>query len=321
MDDQTPPPLAVYQPAKKKRPRRGPSPGVQKGIFLIAGIAIGGAIAIATLRFARRPERIVYRTPQSNAVAPAKTGSVERLDSAPVQSAAPGPKPEAGDPKAQAGQQGKAGAQGAKGAAVQPFNPFDGSLAAAMPPREITGHITAGPSVTMPKADATHGGVSQDPAPRESEPIEGLLVTIRLNVGDPNQALQALEGVATKEGGSLIEYDETAASQDPEGAILFVPAAKADEAQKSLAAVGSVVVSDTWTGPSTARLDRIEGPAKDRISDLHIKRQELLVKFLEDAPQIKHIDEDSDRINKSLAALRSHRPGLKTAVLKIKFLD
>ncbi len=178
-----------------------------------------------------------------------------------------------------------------------------------MPPQEITGHIPPNPV-----GDQT----SIQPTP--DQPPKALLVTIRVNVGDPTQAVKAAEAVASKEGGNAIRYDDSALRAEPEGVILFVPAPKADQVEKELGSLGSVVVSEKWSGAAGERIDRIERDANDRLSALHVQRQELLIKFFEDAPPIKHIDEDSDRITKSLAALRAQKQGATIAVFKLKFL-
>ena len=68
-------------------------------------------------------------------------------------------------------------------------------------------------------------------------------------------------------------------------------------------------------------MDRVEGAAQERLSELNLRRQELLVKYYEDAPQIKQIDEDTKRIQKSLGAFRSRRTDSSAAVIVVKFVD
>jgi hypothetical protein len=304
MGEQTPP-LAIYPAPKKKRPpKTGMSLSAQKALFLVAGLAVGGGMVLATLYFAGRPaEKIVYRSPAQNS--PAKP-NLNLTDPALNSTAAP--------PTADKGAESGAVKPGAD---MPPFNPFDGSLASSMPPREINGHITAGPAPSIPDHSVPPAGA---PKPPEPTVPKGLLVMMRLEVGDPNAAVGSLRGLAAKFGGSAIQFDEVASKPEAEGAILFVPAAKADQAEKELARVGGVVVRDAWNGNSADRLDRVEKFAQDRLSDLRVQRQELLVKFFEDAPQVKHIDEDTERINKSIAGLRARKAGSDVAVFKIKFM-
>ncbi|HWA83795.1 MAG TPA: hypothetical protein VG820_10195 [Fimbriimonadaceae bacterium] len=310
------PPLAIYPAPKKPRPPKGgSSDGVQRALFLMVGLIIGGT-AVGLVFLSRHSEpKIVYQAPAGSSppvqslLQQPKTGEPSDLPHTP-------PANQAAKPPADAA---KAPAN-SKPPGIQPFNPFDGSLAAPMPAKEIDGHITAGPGVRLP-AISEGGPSGAGPVAAEAPPTpKGLLLTVRLDVADTNAAVKALQAVASKEGGSAIQFDELAAKPDAEGAVIFVPAAKAGEAEKEIGAVGNVIVSDRWSGPSSDRLDRIEQTAVDHLSDLRVQRQELLIKYFDDAPQIKHIDEDTDRINKCLAALRARRPGADVAVIKVRFL-
>lgn len=284
--------------------RKAPVPAnVQRGFFVLGGIVIGAGIVLATLAFMRpEPPRVIYRSqpagePQAMIQTPVPNGNTpdpaKKVDSA------------------------KPGATPTEQGAVQPYNPFagniGGSFEAAPEPGRVSSRI---PSRFSFNTEAAPRQVPEEP----QSAVRGLLVTVRLDVSDPDGAVRELQGLAGKAGGLAIEFDETAVKESAEGAILFVPATRADEVEKALGSVGGVVATDHWNGSSSNRIDRVESNAQDRISDLHLKRQELLVKYTEDAPQIKHIDEDTDRINKSLGSFRSNRPGMGTAVFKIRFL-
>lgn len=299
------PPLATYPGPKKQRPSKG---GLAERVaFLVIGLVIGGALVTIALR-SRQPEaRVVYQAPPP--VTAPKTPTTQPPDPKDGKATTPVPPAETTKPPAET-----------KPTGIQPFNPFDGSFAAPMPQKEINGHITAGPGVRLP-AVGDGSPISAPPEAADHPTPKGLLVTLRLDVADTNAAVRALQSVASKEGGSAIRFDETAGKPDAEGAVIFVPAAKADEAERAIGAIGGVVVSDRWTGSSSDRLDRIEQAAVDHLSDLHVKRQELLIKYFDDAPQIKHIDEDTDRINKCIAELRSQKQDANMAVIKIRFLS
>jgi hypothetical protein len=280
------------------------SPAVQRALFLLGGVAIGGALVMATLRFAKNEPQVSYaRVPLANSNVPNRTAP-------PIDKKEPHAGTRATEPKKD---------EDAKwDPTKQPFNPFDVRIGPPMPAKEITGHIEQGPM------DSKTPGGNQKPSspvdPPETVTPKGLLVTMRLDVGDPDAAVKALQGIASKVGGSAIRFDESAANSDAEGAIVFVSTDKCEEAAKLIESVGSIVVSDKWTGSSLDRIDRIERLAADRLSDLRMKRQELLIKYFEDAPEVKHLDEDVDRISKCVAALRARKPGPNTAVIKIKFL-
>jgi|GEM_PF-5909875 len=300
------------------------SPGgsSQRGLFLLFGVMLGAAVVLVTLHFAQPTPGKVAELTGTSPSAPIQTSHPNGPPS--TQPSSPGPQtsapPQPANPKP-SGPGGTAGGtpatQSKPGTNAQPFNPFDGSISQTMPPKEISGHITPGAEVTLPNpGDAAN----ITPAPPIESPPKSLLVTIRLDVADPSQAIKDIQAIAAKVSGTAIQFDESATKLDPEGAILFVPAAKEADAEKLVGTVGSLVVSDNWTGPATDRLDKMEEDANNRLSQLHVRRQELLVKYFEDAPQIKHIDEDSDRITKCLASLRAQKPGANTAVIKIKFM-
>lgn len=278
-------------------PRRSANLGLQRALLVALGAIVGAALVLAGLYFARRPERVVYRErPVPSATTPA--------------AATPGPTP--ADKAASPGPTGP-DAPPATTPDKAPSNPPK-----AAPPKGMAGQIGSAPLVVDPGSLPDHAPLvvspeHDDPAPR------GLLLTIRLEVSDPDSAFGALQALAAKNGGTAIRFDENATKSETEGAILLVPAASAESARKGLASIGTVVVSDSWTGPSATRLDRIEADAEARLRELRIQRQELLVRYFEDAPQVRHVDEDAGRISKSLAALHARKPEASTAIIKIRF--
>lgn len=301
------PPLATYPGPKKQRPSKG---GLAERVaFLVIGLVIGGVVVTIALRSRQPDSRVVYQAPPATAPQTSPTQPPDPKTPADVKTTTPAPPTETSKPPAET-----------KPTGIQPFNPFDGSLATPMPPKEINGHITAGPGVRLP-AVGDGSPSTATPEVADHPTPKGLLVTLRLDVADTNATVGALQALASREGGSAIRFDETAGKPDAEGAVIFVPAAKADEAEKAIGAIGGVVVSDRWTGSTSDRLDRIEQAAVDHLSDLHVKRQELLIKYFDDAPQIKHIDEDTDRITKCIAVLRSQKQDANVAVIKIRFLS
>jgi hypothetical protein len=261
---------------------------------------------MATLRFAQRPAQTSYVQVPMKDLAP------------PSSSSTPDPKNDPDPAKKEGGEVPKAEESAKWDPSKQPFNPFDVSLGSTTPPKEISGHIEPGPMTAAPKPGEAKPAPRVDP--QETPTPKGLLVAMRLAISDPEAAVKALQGIASKVGGAAIQFDEMASKPDPEGAIVFVPGDKYDEVAKLIESVGSIVVSDRWTGSSLDRIDRIERSAQDRLSDLRIQRQELLIKYFEDAPQVKHVDEDSARISKCVAAVRARKPGPNVAVIKIKFL-
>lgn len=280
---------------------------MQRGLFLLLGVALGAAVVLTTLHLASVPaEKSASGTTPK--VASLASGTAPVGVQTPPETAPSGPATGSKRPDSQTSPPSPAPADS------PPFNPLVGSIAST-PPKEITGSINPGPTVPLPNPSDTHVTPIDDP-----NPPKGALINLRLDVPDPAAAIKALQALAAKEGGSAIQFDEAAMRSDPEGAILFVPTSKSEDAQRQIGAIGKVVISDTWTGSPPDRLDRVEQVAQNRLGDLHIQRQELLVKFFEDAPQVRHVDEDSDRISKCIASLRAHKPGSNLVVIKIRFV-
>ena len=318
--DEKIPPLATYPPPKTPKANKGTSPI----IFLVAGVVLGGALVLAAVKATNggSDRRLASNTPLQSAKPQVIPN--EPVPAPGASNVEPGPKPGASQPEKKLTDKEKELLAG--GGA---YNPFEGNISVGPPASEMSGHIdSSGPPPVGPGSNGSmktmgnkpFGDDPKVPNPDEETVPRGYLAIIRLDVENPETAVSAIRGVASKVGGAAIQFDETAKRLEPEGAILFVPLAKAEAAQRLLGSVGSVVVSDTWNGSSGARLDKIESEAQSQLSDLRIKRQELLVKYFEDAPQIKHIDEDTERINKCIGALRAQKPGPATAVFKIKFL-
>jgi hypothetical protein len=93
-----------------------------------------------------------------------------------------------------------------------------------------------------------------------------------------------------------------------------------DEVVERVAAVGSTLVRDRWKGSSSARQSRLQDSYRTRIADLRKQRVELLGKYFEDAPTIVHMDEDIDRLTKTLNELKVGRSAEGMAIIKVSLL-
>lgn len=189
-------------------------------------------------------------------------------------------KPDAGKPVA-------TNSASPSGADTSPANPFAGTITGTLPGPDtpILPDIRPGSSL----------GTSQPPV----APAKATLLTI--SRARTSSAKADIVAVAKGLGGSSHSFAEA----DPhggtriEGVILFVPASKLDEA---LAKVGGSV-DGRWSGPATDREDQLIQPYKDRIDALEAKKSELLVKYLEDAPEVREIQDAIDSLTKTMAQL------------------
>lgn len=292
--------------------RRPSSPranlGLQRALFLLLGVALGGGLVLGTLAWARREApRVADRRPPAT-VEP----NLPRGHENAVQNSVP-PKPTADD---------GAPPKGATPLAAKPNpgneGPGNAGPGKAPPPKQISG--------TIPDAPLSSGTSPFNPGPIFVSPDEKAspkttLVDVRLSVSDGDKALSQAQVVAAKAGGVAIQFDEHASEGPATGALLFVPQNRLADAEKALGGVGSIVIKDHWSGTNADRLDRLQGAAESAVSDLRVRRQELLVKYLEDAPQVTLVDQEIERIQRSLSALRAQKASAGTAILKLKFLS
>lgn len=275
--------------------------GLQRALFLLLGVALGGALVLGTLAWARRESpRVVDRRPAATVEPNLPRGHENAIQN-----------PATPKPTAQDGNLPKGGAPVAAGI------PKPG--AAKKPPvKQISG--------TIPDAPLAPGTSPFNPgpifvSPDEKETPKATLVDVRLTVSDGDKAFSQAQVVAAKAGGVAIQFDEHASEGPATGALLFVPQNRLADAEKALSGVGSIVIKDRWSGTNADRLDRLQATAESAVSDLRVRRQELLVKYLEDAPQVTLVDQEIERIQRSLSALRAQKASAGTAIVKLKFLS
>lgn len=273
--------------------------GLQRALFLLLGVALGGGLVLGTLAWARRETpRVADNRPPAATVEPNLPRGDHR---GPSQNPTP-PKPTAQDgtlPK---------GAAAGTAKSNPPKKP---------PVKQISGTIPDAPAAGTSPFNPGPIFVSPD----EKESPKTTLVDVRLSVSDGDKALSLAQVVAAKAGGVAIQFDENASEGPATGALLFVPQNRLADAEKALGGVGSIVIKDHWSGTNADRLDRLQGTAESAVSDLRVRRQELLVKYLDDAPQVTLVDQEIERIQRSLSALRAQKASPGTAIVKLKFLS
>lgn len=184
---------------------------------------------------------------------------------------------------------------------VKPVNPFSGTISPKALPGQLPEPIWS-----------SRGG--------EPAKAKGPLITTRLDVVDPFQAVRSLFIVSGQLGGTALRFDDTANSRDPEGIVLFIPVAKMSQAEIELAKLGSVVISSRTNGTNDERLSKVEEIAKKRISELEELRDRLLVHYLPGANPVQDTLEDLKRVQTSVSDL--HRKPIKEgmAVFWVRFV-
>ena len=302
MNDLTPMKRA---PDPRSEYKLGMSNQTQKGLFLLGGIALGAIIVLVTLHFGSSDETIPKVVVKEVPVGISSTANPKQ----PEQEGSP-TLPETGG--AEATPKDPTGV-------IKPFNPFEGNIS-ALPPREIGGALppSTGPAPTAPPGEKATQTAVTPPAPK---PSGSLLVTVNLSVDQADSSLATLRNLAATNKGTAIQFDESATSDEPEGALLFVPAERAGELEKSLSSAGSIAGLGRWSGTAGGRADRIEATALSRLADLRQKKLLLQEKYFDDAPEVVAVSDEIKRIETSLSTFNAHRAGPNMAIFKISFLD
>jgi hypothetical protein len=209
---------------------------------------------------------------------------------------------------------------------IAPANPFDGPMMVMGLPTELRERIAGDPQALrnpgLPGNRDPEATTRAEPAPTAAG-ADRVLVTLDQRVGaGAESARSELAAMAKALGGSsqvFNEYRDIDRSDTP-GILLFIPEAQLDEVVERVAAVGSTLVRDRWKGSSSARQSRLQDSYRTRIADLRKQRVELLGKYFEDAPTIVHMDEDIDRLTKTLNELKVGRSAEGMAIIKVSLL-
>ncbi|MBI1756026.1 MAG: hypothetical protein HYR64_02850 [Fimbriimonas ginsengisoli] len=105
---------------------------------------------------------------------------------------------------------------------------------------------------------------------------------------------------------------------DPDsGVIMLVPPAKLEEALTKLRSSLKFEEGESWEGTPGARASRLTASIRTAIADLGVKRSELLIRYYEDAPSVKAIDEQIESARASLASLRLGSETDRFAVIQV----
>lgn len=197
-----------------------------------------------------------------------------------------------------------------KGADKPSAKPVGLSGAMAEPPMNPLGggtfDISREGGLPAPGAPGTLPAVSPDPLP-------GL--TVSGSGGDGAGAV--LSAIAKKLGGGLRKYTEyTGRDKAATGYVVWVPEKNGRTFLDKLKSARGIDISDEQEGSSESRNRIMTEGLRSALAKLTKQRADLLIKYYEDAPAVKEVDNQIAEVNKSMASLRA--PGAGYAVAKIE---
>lgn len=257
------------------------------------GLGIGGLRVYSSL--SAKPQAALRRLPPvaPQAQPPAPTPAATQPQSPPLPA-----KPPAG--VAGAKQETKPEATGGPKPQNPPVNPF-GGLVGVLPDKGL-GML---PAISQPEA-------AKPPPP----PEEWRLVELSM----PGDDAQKVAGIAKQFSASTKAVTEFQGERHTpvDGLLLFVPPGKTQPLLTALTGVGATVAFD-WKGGSADRQRVLTEKSATLLRDLQRKRQELLVRYFEDAIPVRDLD---DQIAAVTAALKQYneRAPAKADTVKVLFL-
>lgn len=188
----------------------------------------------------------------------------------------------------------------AKGAAEEPASPptVGGDLPKGVPLPGIDGVLPFNPMLSGAIDDQDNLPVGQ--------PADNSLSTWVLNAGeaDVDQTQRDLDKIARKAGGRATPFTETGANGQPDrqGVIVEVDPTKAPEVERAVSK--SATARERFVGGSAQRQTKLEEDARMRLVALGRERSKLLEKYLDDAPEIKAIDERIESVKAEMRQIR-----------------
>ncbi len=168
----------------------------------------------------------------------------------------------------------------------------------------IGGPIISHPATTPPAQQSKPMPVG--PPAAVSEGVgQVALVSVVEEVGRAEQARTQLSGIAKNFGGSSRRFmsQRDVKERTPEGLLVLIPPSQLEKFLQAVKKVGPVVAKTTWTGTPGDRQEKLTSAARERLFDLEKRKSALMVKYYEDAPEVKDIQEQIDGITAMINAL------------------
>lgn len=153
------------------------------------------------------------------------------------------------------------------------------------------------------------------------QPLGSVLETVVMHREQFDAVQARMSSFARDAGGSARAFVlyQVGQPQQPRGLLVMIPNDRLEEAFMELVRLGSIVERDSWQGSAAARRTRLASGLLDQRDELEKRRQELLVRWLEDAEPVKRVDDELAEVRRSLAEVELGRETDPLAVIKLTF--
>ncbi|MBI5707945.1 MAG: hypothetical protein HZC36_13250 [Armatimonadetes bacterium] len=171
-------------------------------------------------------------------------------------------------------------------------------------------------SISGPGVPPVSPVVVKDPAAQEAaKEVTFTEITVIVPEADIDSIGHQVADLAKSAGAGVQSQatSETGWLGDAREMLLAIPPDRAKQVESELLKLGSAQATDRWTGPYSERQFRVERMLRDAKLDYEARVRKLLIKYLDDAPEVLRAQEQLAEIGKALSAIK-RIPSDKSAI-------
>lgn len=155
-----------------------------------------------------------------------------------------------------------------------------------------------------------------DELPRDA-PAGATLTVLELPA---SRSAAQVSAAAAKLGGKARAY-AISLDSGTAGVLVWVPEKQVAKLIETLGGSAERAARETWSGPPSSRRRKLKEPFEKRLSELELKKQALLVKYLEDAPEVLRVDEDIQTVRQAMAQFDLPASSDGMGVVDVRFVS
>jgi hypothetical protein len=178
------------------------------------------------------------------------------------------------------------------------------------PPQPLDGQIRFDPNL-QPIVPQVSPEVRIEKAETELRKEGVGMVTMTVG-GDASSLERKLSEIARARKGLAQTYH----TGEERGTLVFVPDS---ELNAAVSAIGGAA-SEEWRGSASARRSRLVSDYRRQLTELNSRRAQLLVKYFEDATEVKVVDEEIERIQKGIRQLEPAPGTDRMSLIHVRFI-